>query len=208
MPIVPLKEARWNAYTRKAKSRMGREGRRYRDCFENPKERGIRRCRKAAHELAVVLDRVLLRPRKCRDFDLERVDLELLVLLMSSSSSSYFGLWILSIALASCSSNHTDLDAKHTNYFRPYSFPSPQPCDRISLPSSGSSCNQYPAHSRIQPQQAHQHHPRLRNSLVKSIPNTNGGVQLNSLPAISKHRKARVLSCSIPQPFMWLTPSS
>lgn len=48
---------------------------------------------KAAHELAVVLDRVLFRPRKCRDLDFERaVDLELLVLLWSSSSSSYFDL--------------------------------------------------------------------------------------------------------------------
>lgn len=57
---------------------------------------------KAAHELAVVLDRVLLRPRKCRDLDFERVvDLELLVLLWSSSSSSYFDLWILFIILAS-----------------------------------------------------------------------------------------------------------
>lgn len=45
----------------------------------------------------MVLDRVLLSPRKCRDLDLERVvdDFALLVLRLSSSSSSYFDLWIL-----------------------------------------------------------------------------------------------------------------
>lgn len=48
------------------------------------------------YELAVVLERVLLIPRKWRDLDLDRVDLALLVLrLSSSSSSSYFALWIL-----------------------------------------------------------------------------------------------------------------
>lgn len=51
--------------------------------------------------LAAVLDRALLIPRKCRDLDLDRTDLAPLALLRllssSSSSSMYFGLWILKV---------------------------------------------------------------------------------------------------------------
>lgn len=68
------------------------------ESFESPKEKGIRRRhRKDGYELAVVLDRVLFSPRKCLDRDLDRTDLALLVLLLSSTSglSSYFALWIL-----------------------------------------------------------------------------------------------------------------
>lgn len=46
-----------------------------------------------------MLDRVLFKPKKFRDRDLDRIDLELLALLVlflsSSSLSSYLALWIL-----------------------------------------------------------------------------------------------------------------
>lgn len=68
--------------------------------WENPKKMDAARMRsRHCYELVAVLDRALLSPRKCRDLDLERADLALLVLLRllwsSSSSSRYLGLWIL-----------------------------------------------------------------------------------------------------------------
>jgi hypothetical protein len=56
-----------------------------------------------------VFDRVLFKPKKFRDRDLDRTDLELLVLFLSSSSlSSYFALWILQMRNQSVSESKAE----------------------------------------------------------------------------------------------------